>query len=122
MTRVSRLLLLALAFSLGGRLWRLDDIAGRRLGRGGRILLRRARSASSFSDAPVARRSSPQFSTSWAAARFGIVHDEYKLTTAPRSAKTSSSAVNGYILFDCYRMQDAATSNGFESNTWRCPR
>ena len=49
-TRVSRLRsLLALAFSLGGRLWRLDDVAGRWLGRGGRILLRTANSASSFS-------------------------------------------------------------------------
>ncbi len=90
-TRVSRLCsLLALTFSLGGRLWRLDDIAGRWLGRGGRILLRTSElgfklflARGELGDLLL------ELSTLWAAARLGIVHDENKLSVDAKSAKSN---------------------------------
>ena len=72
MTRVSQFALLCfgLPSSLEGRLWRLDDIAGRRLRQGGRILLRASKLgfelfyvASELSDLLF------ELSTSWAAAQ-----------------------------------------------------
>ena len=90
-TRVSRLgSLLALAFSLGGRLWRLDNVAGRWLGRGGRILL--GTSELGF-ELFLARGELGdlllELSTLWATARIGIVHDENKLPADAKSAKSN---------------------------------
>ena len=82
--------LFALAISLGDRLWWLDDITGGRLGRGGRILLGTSKfgfdlflARGEFGDFLV------EFSTSWATARFGIVHDENKLPAHAKSAKSN---------------------------------
>ena len=92
MTRVSQLRsLFALAFSLGGRLWRLDDIAGRRLGRGGRILLRTSEIGFELFHARGEFGGLLfELSTSWAAARLGIVHDENKLPANAESAKSNT--------------------------------
>ena len=90
-TRVSRLRsLFALAFSLGGRLWRLDDIAGMRLGRGGRILLRTSEIGFELFHARGELGGLLfELSTSWAAARLGIVHYENKLPANAESAKSN---------------------------------
>ena len=89
----------ALAFSLGGRLWRLDDIAGRRLGRGGRILLRTSEigfelfhgavSSAVFFSSSAHRGQPPGLGSS-------IMRTSYRLT--PNQPRATPGGVNGYQL------------------------